>query len=79
MLVVGWIACAALAISLTYTFISALTGKPEPIDPLFFGLQAVASTLFLVYSLRLRNRVFTVANSVAVVNALGTLVVALSR
>lgn len=75
---VGWAACLALAASLTYTFVTA-PGRGEPIDPVFFGLQGLASTLFLVYSVRLRNRVFTVANSVAVINALGTLAVALSR
>jgi lipid-A-disaccharide synthase-like uncharacterized protein len=74
---VGWAACLALAGSLTYTFIRALVDGPGDVDPLFFGLQAVASTLFLVYSLRLRNRIFIAANTVAVANALGTLVLAL--
>jgi hypothetical protein len=76
---IGWVACLALAGSLTYTFVSALTTESKPVDPLFFGLQALASILFLVYSIRLRNRVFAVANSVAVLNAVGTLVVALGR
>jgi hypothetical protein len=76
---VGWAACLALAASLTYTFVSALTEEHRPIDPVFFGLQSLASLLFLAYSLRMRNRVFTVANSVAVLNAVGTLIVALLR
>ena len=74
---VGWAACIALAGSLTYTFVRALAEGPADVDPLFFGLQAVASTLFLVYSVRLRNRIFIAANTVAVANALGTLVIAL--
>ncbi len=72
---VGWVACLALAASLTYTFVSALAGEADGIDPLFLGLQSLASLLFLVYSLKVRNRVFVVANSVAVANAIGTLVV----
>jgi lipid-A-disaccharide synthase-like uncharacterized protein len=75
---VGWAACLVLAGSLTYTFVRALTQGPEGIDPLFFGLQSLASALFLVYSLRLKNRIFVVANAVAVANAIGTLVLALS-
>jgi lipid-A-disaccharide synthase-like uncharacterized protein len=75
---VGWAACVVLAGSLTYTFVRALTQGPEGIDPLFFGLQTLASTLFLVYSLRLKNRIFVVANAVAVANAVGTLIVALT-
>lgn len=74
---VGWAACLMLAGSLTYTFVRALIDGPGDVDPLFFGLQAVASTLFLVYSLRLRNRIFIAANAVAVANAVGTLMVAL--
>lgn len=74
---VGWVACLALAASLTYTFIKALTEGPGEIDPLFFAMQSAASLLFLVYSIKLRNRVFVAANSVAVLNALGTLAVAL--
>ncbi len=76
---VGWAACLALAGSLTYTFISALGSDAKPIDPIFFGLQVLASLLFLVYSIRLRSRIFVVANSVAVLNGLGTLIVALTR
>lgn len=75
---VGWAACVVLAGSLTYTFLRALTQGPEGIDPLFFGMQTLASTLFLVYSLRLKNRIFVVANAVAVANAIGTLVVVLT-
>lgn len=78
-MLVGWFACVALATSLTYTFISALSGENRRIDPLFFSLQTLASLLFLVYSIRLRNTVFIVANVVAVINAVGTLVVALVR
>lgn len=74
--IVGWIACIALAASLTYTFVKALTQGPDQIDPLFFSMQSLASLLFLVYSLRLRNPVFVAANVVALVNAAGTLVVA---
>jgi lipid-A-disaccharide synthase-like uncharacterized protein len=73
---VGWIACLALAGSLTYTFVRALVDGPEQVDPLFFAMQTLASLLFLVYSVRLRNRIFVAANTVALVNAVGTLVVA---
>ena len=76
---VGWAACLALAASLTYTFISSLSSESKPIDPWFFGMQVTASLLFLVYSIRLRSRIFVVANSVAVLNGMGTLVVALTR
>ena len=75
--IVGWVACIALATSLTYTFVSALTKGTQDVDPFFFAMQTVASTLFLVYSVRLRNRIFVAANTVAVLNAAGTLVVAL--
>ena len=74
--VVGWIACVALAASLTYTFVKALTEGPGEVDPLFFGMQTLASLLFLVYSLRMRNPVFVAANCVALANAAGTLGVA---
>ena len=74
--VLGWVACLALAASLTYTFVRALVNGPEDVDPLFFSMQTLASLLFLVYSLRLKNRVFVAANCVALVNAVGTLVVA---
>jgi lipid-A-disaccharide synthase-like uncharacterized protein len=75
--IIGWIACFALAASLTYTFVHALVEGSDTVDPLFFGLQTVASLLFLVYSVKLRNGVFIAANSVALVNAVGTLVLAL--
>jgi uncharacterized protein with PQ loop repeat len=75
--VVGWVACLTLAGSLTYTFIRALTQGPQDVDPVFFAMQTVASTLFLVYSVRLRNGIFIAANTVAVLNAVGTLAVAL--
>lgn len=74
--VIGWLACLLLAGSLTYTFINALVNGPDQVDPLFFALQTLASLLFLVYSLRLKNTVFIAANCVALVNAVGTLVVA---
>lgn len=72
--VLGWIACLALAGSLTYTFVRAITEGPEDVDPLFFGMQTLASLLFLIYSLRLKNRIFVAANAVALFNAVGTLV-----
>jgi lipid-A-disaccharide synthase-like uncharacterized protein len=72
---IGWIACLALAGSLTYTFVRSLIEGPAGIDPLFFALQTLASFLFLVYSMKLRNTVFVVANVVALVNVVGTLVV----
>ena len=77
--VVGWIACLALAGSLTYTFVRALVDGPGQVDPLFFAMQTLASLLFLVYSVRLKNRIFVAANAVALVNAIGTLVVAVSH
>ncbi len=73
---IGWVACLALAVSLTYTFVRALREGPQDVDPLFFGMQTVASFLFLLYSLRLRNPIFVAANAVALFNAIGTLVVA---
>lgn len=77
--VVGWIACLALAASLTYTFVKALREGPSEVDPLFFAMQTLASLLFLVYSVRLGNRIFVAANAVALVNAVGTLLVAASH
>lgn len=74
---VGWAACLALAASLTYTFVRAATDPTHRVDPLFLGLQAAASLLFLVYSLRVRSRVFIAANAVALLNAAGTLAVVL--
>ena len=75
--VMGWIGCLTLAGSLTYTFIKALSEGAQEIDPLFFGLQTVASFFLLLYSLRLKNRIFVAANCVALLNAVGTMVVAL--
>lgn len=72
---VGWLACLFLAGSLGYTFVRALSGAADAVDPLFFGMQTVASLLFLVYSLKVGNRVFVAANSVALFNAAGTLLV----
>lgn len=77
--IVGWVACTTLAVSLTWTFIRALFFDASGIDPLFFFMQTVASSLFLVYSIRLKNRIFIAANGVAVFNAVGTLLVALLR
>jgi lipid-A-disaccharide synthase-like uncharacterized protein len=74
---IGWIACLALAGSLTYTFVRALVDGAENVDPLFFGMQTMASLLFLIYSIKLRNGVFIAANSIALINAVGTLVVGL--
>lgn len=75
--IVGWVACMALAASLTYTFVRALTQGPDEVDPVFFAMQTLASTLFLVYSVRLRNGIFIAANTVAVLNAAGTLLLKL--
>lgn len=55
----------------------ALIDAPGDVDPLFLALQSVASTLFLIYSLRPRNRIFIAANRVAVANASGTLAASL--
>jgi lipid-A-disaccharide synthase-like uncharacterized protein len=74
---IGWVACLALAGSLTYTFIRVLAEGPAEVDPLFFGMQTLASMLFLIYSIQIRSGVFVVANSVALFNAVGTLVAAL--
>jgi len=76
--VVGWMGCAALSVSLTYTFVRALTRGAEGIDPLFFAMQTMASLFFLVHAIRTHNRIYVAANCVALLNAVGTLVVALS-
>jgi lipid-A-disaccharide synthase-like uncharacterized protein len=76
--IIGWVACLALAASLTYTFVRALIEGPADVDPLFFGMQTMASLLFLIYSIKLRNGVFIAANSIALINAAGTLVVGLT-
>lgn len=75
----GWIACATLAASLSYVFIRTLATPREDVDPLFFGLQSLASLFFLIYSVRLGNRVFVTANVIALLNAAGTLAVQLLR
>jgi len=72
--VLGWAACLALAASLTYVFVRSLAEGADDVDPLFFGMQTVASSLFLVYSIKLRNGVFIAANAIALVNAVGTFV-----
>ena len=73
--IVGWVACFTLAGSLTYTFIRSLIEGPQGIDPLFFAFQTLASFLFLVYSVKLGNKIFVAANTVAMLNAMGTLIV----
>lgn len=72
--VVGWAACLVLSGSLIYTFVTALVKGPEEADPWFMGAQTLASVLFLLYSVRLRNWVFVTANTVAIASALGTLI-----
>lgn len=75
--VVGWAACLVLSGSLIYTFIKALVHGPEKADPWFMAAQTLASLLFLVYSLRLKNVVFVTANAVAILAAVATLVLKL--
>jgi lipid-A-disaccharide synthase-like uncharacterized protein len=76
--IIGWAACLFLAGSLTYAFVNSLTEGPDAVDPLFFSLQTLASFLFLLYSIRLRNGIFIAANTVALLNAIGTIVVFLT-
>jgi lipid-A-disaccharide synthase-like uncharacterized protein len=76
---IGIIACVVLAASLTYTFVRSLIVGAEGVDPLFFGLQVAASFLFLLYSIWLKNRIFIVANAVALFNAMGTLLLILTK
>ena len=78
-LVVGWLGCVTLAASLGFTFVQSLVSEPPRINPLFFALQVTASCFFLLYSLKLRNYPFVVANGVALLTALGTLTVLLLR
>ena len=73
----GWMACLLLSGSLIYTFVHSAKEGTQDVDPVFFGLQTVASTLFLVYSLKLRNRVFATANVIAIASAAGTLLLKL--
>ncbi len=76
---IGWIACLALAASLTYMFVRTLASPRDEVDALFFSLQVMASFFFLIYSVRLGNRVFITANVIALLNAAGTLAVQLLR
>jgi len=73
----GWMACTLLSGSLIYTFIRSAKEGTHNVDPVFFTLQTVASTLFLLYSLKLKNRVFVTANAVAIASAAGTLLLKL--
>lgn len=73
----GWAACLALSGSLIYTFVRSMAAGTREVDPLFFSLQTIASTLFLLYSLRLKDRAFITANGVAIASAAGTLLLKL--
>ena len=73
----GWLACLLLSGSLIYTFVRSAKEGTQDVDPWFFGLQTLASALFLLYSLRLKNRVFATANAVAIASAAGTLLLKL--
>jgi lipid-A-disaccharide synthase-like uncharacterized protein len=70
----GWLACMVLSGSLIYVFVRSLVEGPDGIDAVFLALQTLASSLFLVYSLRIKNRAFVTANGVALLSAAGTLV-----
>ena len=72
--ILGWVACLVLSGSLIYVFVRSLIDGPADVDPVFLALQTLASALFLAYSLRLKNRVFVTANGVAILSAVGTLV-----
>lgn len=74
---IGWIACLVLSASLVYVFVNSLKEGTDDVDPVFLALQVVASVLFLLYALRLKNRVFVTANLVAIASAAGTLVLML--
>ena len=73
----GWLACLLLSGSLIYTFVRSAKDGGGEVDPWFFGAQTLASTLFLFYSLRLKNRVFVTANAIAIASAAGTLLLKL--
>jgi lipid-A-disaccharide synthase-like uncharacterized protein len=73
----GWLACLLLSGSLIYAFVRSAKEGAHEVDPWFFGAQTLASTLFLLYSLRLKNRVFVTANAVAILSAAGTLLLKL--
>lgn len=77
--VLGWVACLVLSASLIYVFVRSLIDGPEEVDPIFLGLQTLASSLFLWYAIRLRNKVFMTANVVAIAAAVGTLVLLLLK
>jgi lipid-A-disaccharide synthase-like uncharacterized protein len=73
----GWAACLLLSGSLIYTFIRSAKDGGEKTDPWFFAAQTLASILFLLYSLKLKNRVFVTANAIAIASAAGTLLLKL--
>ena len=73
----GWAACLLLSGSQIYTFLRSAKEGTQDVDPWFFGAQTLASSLFLLYALRLRNRVFVTANVVAILSAAGTLLLKL--
>ena len=73
----GWAACLLLSGSLIYTFIRSAKDGGEKTDTWFFAAQTLASILFLLYSLKLKNRVFVTANAVAIASAAGTLLLKL--
>ena len=73
----GWAACIVLSGSLIYTFVRSMKEGTREVDPLFFSLQTIASTLFLLYALRLKDRAFITANGVAIASAAGTLLLKL--
>lgn len=79
MKVLGWIACLVLSGSLVYVFLRSMKEGTDEVDPWFFAAQTIASTLFLVYALKLKNRVFVTANAVAIASALGTLLLMLRK
>lgn len=77
--VLGWIACIVLSGSLIYVFVRSLAQGTDEVDPIFLALQSLASGLFLLYALRLRNKVFITANVVALASAAGTLLLMVVR
>lgn len=74
---IGWMACIVLSGSLIYTFVKSMKEGTQAVDPWFFAAQTLASLLFLLYSLRLKNMVFVTANAVAIASAAGTLLLKL--
>src|SRR5690606_23731331 len=76
--ILGWVACLLLAGSLTYAFVRCLRDGPQSVAPWLFGFQTPASLLFLLYSAKLGNRIFVVANAVALLNAVGIVLVGLA-